>query len=301
MDKLDTMRAFTAVVQEGAFAKAAEKLGISPQLVSKYVSQLEEQLKVRLLNRTTRRVNVTEAGLAYFERCQQVLIDIEEMDNALTDLSDNASGTLKISAPMSFAIGHLPDALTAFQQQYPEVKLHITLTDKKVDLLEDGVDVALRIGRLASSSLVAKKLAPIKLVICASPSYLQQHGTPETPQDLIEHNFLHFQYSDLNYVFSRFGEQFSALKVPSDFSCNNGDMIVAAAIKGRGIALQPTFLVCEALKNGQLQTLMPHYTPEPLGLYGVYAHRKFLASKVRCFINFLSQYFGDKPYWDELA
>ncbi len=138
MDKLETMKAFTAVVQEGAFGKAANKLGISPQLVSKYVSQLEEQLAVRLLNRTTRRVNVTESGRAYFERCQQVLIDIEEMDNALTDLSDTAAGTLKISAPMSFAIGHLSDALSAFQQQYPEVKLHITLTDKKVDLLEDS-------------------------------------------------------------------------------------------------------------------------------------------------------------------
>lgn len=201
LDRIDTMKAFTAVVQEGSFTKAADRLGLSSQLVSKYVSQLEEHLKVRLLNRTTRRVNVTEAGRAYFERCQQVLIDIEEMDNALTNLSETASGLLKVSAPMSFGIHHLPSALVQFQQQHPDVRLDITLTDKKVDLLEDGVDVALRIGQLTSSSLIAKKLTPIKLVVCASPEYLAERGEPKTPADLIHHNYLHFSYSDLGAAF----------------------------------------------------------------------------------------------------
>ncbi|MCE9678679.1 LysR family transcriptional regulator [Shewanella sp. AS1] len=300
MDRIDGMRAFTAVVQEGGFSKAAQRLNLSPQLVSKYVSQLEDHLKVRLLNRTTRKVNVTEAGLAYFERCQQVLIDIEEMDNALTNLSSQAAGTLKVSAPMSFGIGHLPEALDLFQRQYPEVKLNVTLTDKKVDLLEDGVDVALRIGKLASSSLIAKKLAPIKLVFCASPDYLARHGIPEKLEDLAGHNYLHFQYADPQLILGRLGPTFSGLKLGSDFSCNNGDMLVAAAIQGRGIALQPTFLVSQALKEGKLVALMEDYTPEPLGLYAVYVHRKFLASKVRSFVSCLSQYFGKTPYWDQM-
>ncbi|QDF75038.1 MULTISPECIES: LysR family transcriptional regulator [Shewanella] len=300
MDRIDTMKAFTAVVQEGSFTKAADRLGLSSQLVSKYVSQLEEHLKVRLLNRTTRRVNVTEAGRAYFERCQQVLIDIEEMDNALTNLSETASGLLKVSAPMSFGIHHLPSALVKFQQQHPDVKLDITLTDKKVDLLEDGVDVALRIGQLSNSSLIAKKLTPIKLVVCASPAYLAERGEPKTSADLVHHNYLHFSYSDLGAAFGRFGEHFSALKIPSDFACNNGDMLVEAAIAGRGIVVQPTFLVSKAFRRGQLKAILTDYAPEPFGLYAVYVHRKFLASKVRCFVDALSQYYGKTPYWDAI-
>ena len=163
MDKLTTMKTFLAVVQEGSFSKAADKLDISPQLVSKYISALEDNLRTRLLHRTTRKVSVTEAGNQYYQRCQQVIIDIEDMENSLNNLSENVSGVLSISAPMSFGTKHLAGLLVDFQNQYPNLKLDLRLTDQYVDIVEQGIDIALRIGVLKNSTLIAKKIAPIHL------------------------------------------------------------------------------------------------------------------------------------------
>lgn len=299
MDKIDAMRAFSTVVQEGSFSKAAEKLKLSPQLVSKYVSQLEGHLQTRLLNRTTRRVNITEAGITYFERCQQVLIDIEDMENSLGTLHQQPSGTLRISAPMSFGMHHLSKVLVDFQKKYPLVKVDLHLTDKKVDIVEDGFDMALRIGELKSSSMVAKKITPIRLVICASPQYLTTNGTPNTPSDLADHCFLHYSYSDNNAIFSKFNIKTSGIKFKSKFSANNGDVLVNAAIQGGGITIQPTFITGKHISEGTLTTIMEEYKPASLGLYAVYAHRNHLASKVRYFIDFICDYFGSTPYWDQ--
>lgn len=298
MDKIETMKAFSAVVAEGSFVKAAEKLLLSPQLVSKYVAQLEENLQTRLLNRTTRRVTLTEAGRSYFERCNQVLLDIEEMENSLGNLHQKVSGMLSISAPMSFAIHHLGALMVAFQKQYPEVDLNLQLTDKKIDILEDGIDIALRIGKLQDSALIAKKIAPINLVICASPEYLREYGVPIIPSDLQKHRYLRYVYSDNSTIFSQFEQSASALKFRSHFIANNGDLLISAAIEGGGVTIQPSFIAAKAIKEGKLQAILPAYAPEPLGLYAVYTHRKFLAAKVRCFIDFISDYYGDIPYWD---
>ncbi|PSW06764.1 LysR family transcriptional regulator [Photobacterium lipolyticum] len=299
MDKIDAMQAFAAVVQEGSFSKAAERLKLSPQLVSKYVSQLESHLQTRLLNRTTRRVSTTEAGLAYFERCQQVLIDIEEMENSLGALHQQASGTLRISAPMSFGMHHLSKALVDFQKQCPLVEVDLQLTDRKVDIVEDGIDIALRIGELKSSSLIAKKIAPIRLVICASPDYLKSNGTPNNPRDLTDHCFLRYSYTDSSTSFSQFNLKASEIKFKSHFVANNGDVLVNAAVQGGGITIQPTFITGKPISKGKLTTILEEYEPAPLGLYVVYAHRHHLASKVRCFIDFISDYFGSPPYWDQ--
>ncbi|CAM3873022.1 HTH-type transcriptional regulator DmlR [Vibrio aerogenes CECT 7868] len=299
MDKLETMKAFLAVVQEGSFSKASEKLNLSPQLVSKYVSWLEEKLKTRLLNRTTRKVSVTEAGRAYFERCQQILIDLEETENSLSNLEQHVSGTLTVSAPMSFGTRHLARLLVDFQRTYPEVEIDLQLTDAKVDIVDQGIDVAIRIGHLKDSSLIAKKITPIRLSICASPDYLTQYGEPASPDELVEHSYLKYAYTEENFVFSQFDQHAAKLRLRHTITANNGDLLMNAAVHGGGIIIQPTFITGEAIAQGQLKRILTGYEPSPLNMYAVYAHRKFLASKVRSFVDFVVQYYGDIPYWDQ--
>lgn len=301
MDRLDAMRTFVTVVSEGSFTRAAERLALSPQLVSKYVSQLEQHLGVRLLNRTTRRLHLTEAGAAYRQRAEQVLAEIDDMESELGALQTQARGRLHVSAPVSFAIRHLAPLINDFQRANPAVDIDLQLNDRKVDIVEEGFDIALRIGRLRSSSLIAKRIAPVRLVLCASPEYLATHGTPEHPRDLAGHRFLRYRYMEesqeplLQWLPRSGGGGDRAL---SELTSNNGDVLVEAALGGAGIALQPTFLCGSAIQQGKLEVVLAEHEPEPLGLYAVYAHRQLLASKVRHFVDFLEGYFGDPPYWD---
>ncbi|RUO53511.1 LysR family transcriptional regulator [Pseudidiomarina homiensis] len=288
MDRLQAMRIFVTVVNEGSFVQAAEKLDVSPQLISKSLGQLEDHLGVRLLNRTTRRQHLTEAGSTYFARAQQVLADIDDMELQLSGLQQSARGVLRISAPVSFAIRHLAPLVCAFQKAYPEVVVDLQLNDRKVDIIEEGFDIALRIGRLESSSLIAKRIAPVRLVYCAAPDYLAQEGVPADLVALREHRYLHYSYMDESFVPS-------AAQV---MRSNNGDVLVAAACEGAGIALQPTFIAADALRSGRLQTVLSEFEPEPIALYAIFAHRQLLASKVRAFLDFIDGYFGDPPYWD---
>lgn len=295
MDRIDAMRAFVTVNAEGSFTRAAERLDTSPQLVSKYVSKLEDHLGVRLLNRTTRKVHLTEAGERYLQRAKQVLDDIDDMENQLGDLQSGARGLLRVSAPASFATGHLGRLLYDFQRAHPGVVVDLQLNDRKVDIVEEGFDVALRIGRLKSSSLVARRIAPIRLVICAAPEYLEEHGTPRRPEDLTEHRYLRYSLAE-----SLGGSALEALLRSHGASLvsNNGDVLVQAAAAGAGIVVQPTFIAGPLLAAGRLRRVLTDHEPKPLGLYAVYAHRQLLASKVRCFIDFVDGYFGDPPYWD---
>ncbi|TXS93680.1 LysR family transcriptional regulator [Parahaliea maris] len=296
MDRIDAMRAFVTVNAEGSFTRAAERLDTSPQLVSKYVSKLEDHLGVRLLNRTTRKVHLTEAGERYLQRAKQVLDDIDDMENQLGDLQSGARGLLRISAPVSFATGHMGKLLHDFQRAHPAVGIDLQLNDRKVDIVEEGFDVALRIGQLKSSSLIARRIAPVRLVSCASPDYLATHGTPARPEDLAGHRYL--RYSLAETVGGRFLED-GLRGGESTLVGNNGDVLAQAAIAGAGIVVQPTFIVGRAIAEGRLRVVLADFEPEPLGLYAVYAHRQLLASKVRCFIDFLDGYFGDPPTWDE--
>lgn len=296
MDRINAMRAFITVVNEGTFVAAAERLNQSPQLISKYINQLEQHLGTRLLNRTTRRVNLTEAGQRYHQRAEQLLDELDDLENQVGDLQGQVQGLLRISAPVSFATRHLAPLLCDFQQTHSAVSLDVQLNDRKVDILEEGFDIALRIGKLKSSSLVARHLAPIRLVFCAAPAYLQRHGTPQTPEDLQQHRYLRYTYMD-----SGDGWLKTNPRQPGSLICNNGDVLMAAALQGAGIMLQPTFIIGEAIKAGQLQVILQDHEPEPLGLYAVYAHRQLLASKVRSFIDFADGYFGNPPYWDAFA
>lgn len=300
MDRIDAMRAFVSVVTEGSFSKAASVMQLSPQLVSKYVSKLEERLDVRLLHRTTRKVSLTEAGTHYFQHAQQILLSIDEMDSQLGGLQQSPKGTLRISAPVSFALKHLSKLLTEFQLQYPQVNVDLQLNDRKVDVVDEGFDIVLRIGRLNSSSLIAKQVATIRLMLCAAPAYLQQYGIPRQPEDLKRHRYLHYSYMDMDGK-DEISQWIRAKNSESSgqFHCNNGDVLVGAAIAGGGIVLQPSFITSEAINHGELVEVLPEFAPKPIGLYAVYANRKLLPNKVRCFIDFIDGYYGSPPYWDQ--
>ena len=299
MDRIDAMRAFVAVVTEGSFSNAASALQLSPQLVSKYVSKLEEQLDVRLLHRTTRKVSLTEAGTHYYQHAQQILLSIDEMDSQLGGLQQNPKGTLRISAPVSFALKHMAKLVAEFQLRYPLVNVDLQLNDRKVDIVDEGFDVAIRIGQLKTSSLIAKHIAPIRVILCASPDYLKQYGTPIKPEDLKTHRYLHYSYMEIDGK----DEVFRWLRTQntgSGLRSNNGDVLVEAAIAGAGIVLQPTFIASKALQRGELIQVLPDFELDPIGLYAVYANRKSLPNKVRFFIDFMEGYYGSPPYWDNL-
>ncbi|MDH3352629.1 MAG: LysR family transcriptional regulator [Gammaproteobacteria bacterium] len=299
MDTIDGMRTFVAVISEGSFSGAAERLNMSPQLVSKYVGQLETRLGARLLNRSTRRLSITEAGQAYFDRCQYVLAEIDEMESAVGDAATAARGTLRINAPMTFGTLHLSRAIAEYQCGQPEVTVDLTLDDRVVDIVSEGYDIAIRIGQLQESSLVARKLAPVRLVVCGSADYLAERGVPVSPDDLHAHDCLRYTLSSdhSRWRFSDGGETHD-VRVSGSFSANNGDVLRLAALAGTGLVLQPTFIVGDDIRSGRLQLVLEDYEIEPMGVYAVYAHRQYLSGKVRTFVEFLADYFGSPPYWE---
>ncbi len=299
MDRLSGMETFVRVVEAGSFIAAADRLGISAAMVSRYVQNLEERLGTRLLNRTTRRIGLTEAGAAYFERCQQVLRDIEEMDLSVAREVQQPRGVLRVNAPVVFGTRHLSRFLAEYEQRFPKVAIDLSLTDRFVDLVEEGADVAVRIGTLTESSLVARRLCPIRLVLCASPDYLEQHGTPRTPEDLAKHNCLGYSYTRGGAEWELIGPD-GPIIVPirGSLRANHGETLCQAAIDGLGLALQPTFLAGEALAKGLLQPVLLGYQPREISAYAIFLSRKFLSAKVRTFVDFLAEKFGPEPYWD---
>lgn len=301
MDRIDSMNAFITVATEGNFTKAADKLNLSNQVVSKYVAQLEKHLGVRLFNRTTRKVHLTEAGEQCFQHARQILESIHDMEGHFGQLQSEARGLLHVSAPVTFSTLHLGPLIRDFKKTHSAIGIDLQLNDRKVDVVEDGFDVVLRVGHLKSSSLIAKKIAPVRLVLCASPDYLKEHGVPKHPTDLIAEHFLRYSYMDYG---SSDSPLMNALKrnnqkAQSGLVANNGEILKAAAVAGEGYILQPTFIVGEAVKRGELQIILEDYEPSPMGLYAVYPHRKLLAPKLRAFIDFISDYFGNPPYWDD--
>ena len=300
MDTLEGMRTFSAVVTEGSFSRAAQRLDRSPQLVSKYVAQLEARLGVRLLNRSTRKLSVTEAGQAYFDRCQGIVAEVDDLEDAVGNMAAAVRGLLKISAPMTFGMHHLTPAIAEFQSTHPELRIDLALDDRVVDIVSEGFDLAIRIANLEASSLVARRLAPINLVVCGSPAYFDKRGRPQTPKDLVDHECLGYTYSSDRdrWRFTSDAGAEEDIQVSGRFCANNGDALRTAAIAGHGLVLQPTFIVGDDLRAGRLVRVMTDYTVTPLGVYAVYAHRQFLSNKVRAFVEFLGSYFGAVPYWD---
>jgi DNA-binding transcriptional LysR family regulator len=267
--------------------------------VSKAVMELEQLLGARLLDRTTRRVTPTEAGRAYHERCVAIIADVEETESQISRLNDAPRGTLKVNAPMSFGTRYLGAAIAAFMARYPELRIELVLNDRFIDPLEEGVDVTVRIGSLGDSSLIARRLAPARLVLAAAPSYIARHGAPKEPADLAAHACLTYGHMAPTHRWTLMrGEEAVSVAVNSRLCSNNGDVLREAALKGNGITNLPTFLIGPDIAAGKLQIVLPATPPAPLAIYAIYAPNRYLAAKSRVFIDFLVERFGDEPEWD---
>jgi len=302
MDKLKSMTTFVAVVNGGGFSTAADKLGLSRAQVSKSVMQLEEYLGTTLLNRTTRRINLTETGRIYYERCKSILQEIDETENIAGEQTVKPHGTLTISAPTSFGILHLSEAIPEYIKKYPHVQISLSLADRLIDVVTEGFDLVIRIAELEDSSLIARKIAPCKRIFCASPDYLKQNGNPKVPQDLAIHQCLVYSNelrSDAWVLHGPNGTE--TVKVNGPVCADNGDILKNAAISGLGITLLPTFIVGPHLCDGKLQQVLPDYCPPEISIYAVFPTRRYLSAKVRTFVDFISKYFGETPKWDRFG
>jgi DNA-binding transcriptional LysR family regulator len=301
MENLTDIAVFVRVVERGSFTLAADGLALSRAAVSKYVSRLEERLGARLLHRTTRRLSLTEAGAALFEASRGAIERIEEAEAAVAQLQSAPRGRLKVSAPMSFGILHLGPAIADFAGEHPQVTLDLRLDDRFVNLVEEGIDVAVRIGALTDSSLVARKLAAARSVTCASPEYLARFGEPETPEDLVSHNCLVYSYLSNPNVWryaAPDGREVS-VAVSGAFRINNGIVLAQAAAAGHGIVASPTFYVAEAIRARRLKPILAPFRLPEIGIYAVYPQRSHVPPKVRAFVDFLARRFGRKPDWEK--
>jgi DNA-binding transcriptional LysR family regulator len=300
MDPLDGIAAFARVVDSGGFSAAAGRLGISKSAVSAHVQRLEQRLGVRLLNRTTRRVSLTEAGAAYYRHCARILADAEIAEQAASALQREPRGTLRISAPDSFGWMHVAPAVPAFLKRYPKLSIDIALSPAHVNLVDEGLDLAIRIGVLEDTPLVVRKLAPSRLVACATPAYLREHGVPRAPGDLARHNCLCtslLPWGDEWRLAGKRGEV--RVAVGGSFRSNNAEMLRAAALDGIGIVLLPTWAVAEPLRTGALRRVLDAWEPPASTIYAVYPGNRLMSVKVRAFVDHLARCIGRTPYWDE--
>ncbi|RKP55786.1 LysR family transcriptional regulator [Pararobbsia silviterrae] len=297
MDKFREMLAFAAVVDAGSFVGAADTLHTSKAAVSRHVNDLEQRLGVRLLNRTTRKLSLTDDGLNFLPQCKDILAAIEQAEAQLSSQSAEASGMLRVSAPVTFGILHLATLWGAFLDAHPKVTLDVSLSDRTVDLVEEGFDAAIRISGAPHPTLIERKLATTQIVACASPAYLARHGTPERPEDLVSHDIVSYSYWSSRDEWTFTGPKGPiSVRTRSRMVANNGDTCLAAALDHQGIILQPDFLVAEPLRAGALVALMPGYRAPEIGIYAVYASRKQLPLKVRRLIDFLVDAFRE-PAW----
>jgi DNA-binding transcriptional LysR family regulator len=300
LDKLKAMNVFVRVAKAGSFAGAARDLGISRAMVTKHIMQLENILGTRLFNRTTRSLSLTEVGSSYYERCQQVLLDVEEMETAVAELQTKPRGLLKISAPPYIGAAHIAPALAEFLIKHPELSVDMILQGGHSDLVDEGIDIAIYLGELKDTSLIARKLASSPLVVCGAPSYFAEKGIPVRPEDLSEHSCLvnwaipprnewHFRGVDGDVV----------MKVSGRMQANVADPIRIAAAKGLGLVMLPTYIVGRDIQKGKLQTVLNDFMVTPLSIHAVYPHRKYLSAKVRTFLDFLQEWLHKRLEWHE--
>lgn len=297
MDRLAAMQTFAKVVETGSFTKAAEALGISRTMATVHVGRLEEHLRVRLLNRTTRRLSLTEAGSAYYERAATLLGEMASLEGSLEAMVEEPAGVLKISAPVSFGVLHLATALAEFAEKHPAVRYDVSLNDRTVDLVDEGYDLAIRIARLVDSSLVARRIASTTLYVCASPDYVKRHGAPKHPQELAARQCLGYAYAGTGDKWTLEGPGGAAeVRVRTESRANNGDLLRMLAVHGHGIALLPDFIVVDDLRSKRLVQLLPEYNAGELGIFAVYPSRKFLSAKVRTLVDFLVRHFARRTW-----
>lgn len=297
MDKYLEMRTFVAVVDAGSFVGASDTMNMSKPAVSRYVNDLELRLNVRLLQRTTRKLSLTEEGEVFFHRCQDLLAGMDAAEAEISSRSGEASGVIKINAPMSFGIKHLAPLWGEFQAAHPKVRLDITLGDRQVDLVEEGYDMAIRIARLPSSSLISRKLSSTRALLCASPEYLRRAGTPVHPSELANHRLISYSLWAENDEWGFDGPDGRvSVKATPVICANNGDTCRIAALNHQGLALQPNFLIADDIRSGALVEVMPEYCSIDFSIYVIYPSRKHLSPKVRAMVDFLIAAFRESGW-----
>jgi DNA-binding transcriptional LysR family regulator len=300
MDIATQMMIFARAVDEGGFSAAARALDLTPSAVSKQISRLEDRLGVRLLNRTTRHISLTDEGRVFYERCAHIVSEIEEAEESIAAQHGHVRGTLRVASTVVFAKHHVLPLLPEFFKRYPELEVSLEVTDRSVDLVEEGVDVAIRFTeQLSDHTLVARRLAVNRRVICAAPSYLQTHGVPQTPKELSMHNCLRlYTISSFNDWEFEGPDGTAIVHVSGNFETNSADALYHAVLAGLGVARLSTYVVGPDLKSGRLVRLLPEYVHEKASILAVYPHRRHLSPKVRAFIDFLVEKYTPVPPWE---
>jgi DNA-binding transcriptional LysR family regulator len=300
-DSLQEMTVFARVVGTGSLSAAARDLGLSPALVSRRLAALEGRLGVRLINRTTRTLRLTDEGAQYYESCSRILGEIVEADAAVSAGRVEPQGVLRIAMPAAFGHLHVAPLVPRFAARYPKVQLALSLSDRNISLIDEGFDLAIRIAELEDSSLAARKLAPNRRVVCASPAYLARHGTPRSPEELARHNCLTTDFT-MSWDYKDPAGRPGSVRVAGRYACDNWEVLREWALAGLGVALKSTWDVRHQLEDGSLVPLLPGYTfDEDVAIYAVYPHRRYLPAKTRAFVEFLAESFGPEPYWDRPA
>ncbi len=300
-DSFSVIPIFVAVVEQGGFSPAAKILGISKSAVSKRITTLEQHLGVKLLQRTTRKLSLTEAGEHYFEHAVKAHAAARDAEESATQLQGEPQGRLRINTPMSFGRMHIAPLLPEFLARYPKITMDTMMDDRQVDLVGGGFDLAIRAGDLPGSSLIARKLATLHSVVCASPAYLKKYGYPKTPSELSQHNCLLYTYSDnLNtWSFERDGHK-QSVEVDGNYQVNNSEALREAILKGLGVGRLPTFVAGREIEAGTLINLFPDYQMHSKTIYAIFQERQYMPAKVRAFLDFVIEYLGkDEPYWDK--
>lgn len=300
MDRFENMNAFVRVVEAGGISAAADRMDVAKSVVSRRLKELEEHLGVELFHRTTRQMNLTDSGRAFYQQSVRILADILEAEHATSQFHGALKGNLKVAVPLSFGLMHLGPAITAFLQTHPDIEFDLDFNDRQVDLLAEGFDLAIRIASLPDSSLIARRLAPIQAVMCASPAYLQHMGTPQAPEELIQHRCLVYNLisnSDNWNVYDATGQLLKTRIIPY-LKASNGEFLRDAAVDGLGIVLLPAFIVYREIERGALMPVLTGYHYTQLAAYAIYPQTRHLSQRVRAFVDFLSQRFEGMPYWD---
>jgi DNA-binding transcriptional LysR family regulator len=300
MDTLDLIRTYLSVVDADSFTRAGRKLGKSKALVSKHVSELESRLGARLLHRTTRSVGITEIGRAYSERARQILADFDTLEEAIRSETGAPRGLLKITAPQTLGEMTVMEMATAFRRKYPDVELDILLADRTIDLVAEGFDIALRVATMTDSSLIARKLCDMRIVLCAAPGYLERNGTPKKPEDLVDHHCIvdtNIRWREV-WRFERDGRPLT-VKVRPVFSVNSASAVRDALTAGLGVGFCPGFAVAKDIKAGRLVTLFDEMTSADYGVFLVYPHRSHLSARMRAFLDFAIDWYTPVPPWEK--
>lgn len=301
MNRLENMETFVRVVETGGISAAADNLNIAKSAVSRRLKELESHLGVELFHRTTRRMNLTDTGKVYYQDCVRILDEILETELAASQAHGTLQGNLKVALPSTFGLMHIGPAINGFLKAHPQIRFDLDFNDREVDLMQEGFDLAIRIAHLSDSSLIARRIAPIQSVICASPAYLERMGTPQTPEELIQHQCLVYSLiRDFEYwhLINPDGQKIR-VKLQPYLQASSGEYLLDAAVEGHGIVLMPTFIAHREIERGSLVTLFSNYQFPQLNAYAIYPHTRHLSQRVRTLVDFLAERFSGTPYWDQ--